>query len=57
MIEVKERVFPNIAGFCDPFSFLNFIREQYRKPSPLIRFCLFLRLNDLEIVYPDDKEE
>lgn len=55
MTEVKERVFPNITGFSDLFSFLNFIREQHKKPNPLIRICLLLKLGDLEFVYGDEE--
>jgi len=54
-MEVKERIFPNITEFGDPYSFLNFIKEQYEKPNPLIRTCLLLKLGDLEFIY--DKEE
>ena len=48
MTEVKERIFPNIASFGDPWSFFNFIREQHRKPNPLIRVILLCKLSDFE---------
>ncbi len=53
MTEVRERVFPEVGSFGDSCSFLNFIREQYKKPNPLIRTCLLLKLGDLEFVYDD----
>jgi len=52
-----EKIFPEISKFGNPFSFYDFIKEQYRKPNPLIRVILLLRLGDLEFVYDEKKEE
>lgn len=51
MAEAKiERVFPEIDNFGDPFSFYNYIKNEHRKPSSVIRFDLFLKLGDLKEV-------
>lgn len=39
----------------EPDSFLRFIREEHKKPSPIIRFNLLLKLGNLKECSEDEE--
>lgn len=41
----------------EPDSFLRFIREEHKKPSPIVRFNLLLKLSGLKECSEDEEEE